>query len=412
MRTRLLAISLLILASGSFLFANGSTETTSSKPATVTVWMGSWWADQAPKMVSEYAKVEPNVTLKVETLPINGYYDKAVTATLGGTPPDVLALDAYMISSMAGKNLLMPWDQYIKGLDVKDFASAIWDAGVLNGKVYAIPYRGSAAVVYYNKTMFDKAGIPYPTADWTYADMLEMAKKMTIPGEQYGMGIAASLSDPSNVLTYFGPMLWAFGGDFLSKDNKTCILNQPAAVKAITYWSELYTKYKVVPEGTPNYSTTKDLQPLFEHNKVAMIFHASQAIAQFNAIKDLRWGLQVPPQKATGGGGWSYTVPVGAPNAAEARKFVLWFVKPDVLSNLTIREPARLSATTSAPWNSPEFKVVFEAAKYSHGLPRIPQWAQIQTLMITELQKVLQQTKTPQQAADDMTAAINDILKK
>ena len=412
MSRKFIAAACIALIAGSIVFAEGAKETAAAKPSTVTVWFGSWWADQAPKIIEEYAKVRPNVTLKIETLPINGYYDKAVAATLGGTPPDVLALDAYMIGSMAGKDLLQPLDAYIKDLDKADFAKAIWDAGVLNGKVYAIPYRGSAAVVYYNKTMFDKAGLPYPSKDWTYADMLEMAKKMTIPGEQYGMGIAASLSDPSNVMTYFWPMLMSFGGDFFDKDGKTFILNNAAGVKTITFWSELYTKHKVVPEGTPNYSTTKDLQPLFQNNKLAMLYHASQAIDQFNAVKDLKWGLQVPPQKWTGGGGWAFTVPTGAPNPEEARNFMFWFVQPDVLSRLTIREPARLSATTSAPWNSPEFKVVFEAGKFSRGLPAVSQWAEIQTLAITELQKVLQQTKTPQQAADDITAAANAIMKK
>lgn len=381
-------------------------------PVTVTVWMGSWWEKQAPVIAAEYAKVNPNVKLVIETFPINGYYDKAVTSILGGTPPDVLDMDAFMIASAAGIGLLQPWDAYIKNLDSKDFAQAIWNAGVLDSKVYAIPNRGSSIVIYYNKTLFDKAGLPYPTENWTYDEMLAMAKKMTIPGQQYGLGIAASLSDPANVMTGFASMLWAFGGDFLDPSRKTCIINQPAGVKAITFWSELYTKNKVVPEGTPNYSTTKDLQPMFINDKVAMIFQASQGIDIFNAEKNLKWGLQIPPQKANLGGGWSFTVPTGAAHSKEARDFVLWFVEPDNLSRLMIREPARPSATSSPPWNSQEFKIVFNASKYSRGLPPIPQWTEMQTMIITELQKVLQQTKTPVQAANDITAQANALLKK
>ena len=139
---------------------------------------------------------------------------------------------------------------------------------------------------------------------------------------------------------------------------------------------------------------------------------AGQNIAQFQAESRLKWGLQVPPDKATGGGGWSYSVPVGAPNPAAARDYVLWFVQPEVLSALTVREPARISATTSPPWNSPEFKIVFKAAKYSHILPTIPQWTEIQTMMITELQKALQQTKTPQAAVNDMASQANAILAR
>ncbi len=402
MKRKLLAAFLVLLVSGTMFAA----------PVPITMWMGSWWADQAPKIIAEYAKVNPNVALNIETLPINGYYDKAVATILGGSPPEIMDMDAFMIASAAGKDLLNAWDPYIKNLDTKDFAQAIWNSGVVNGKVYAIPNRGSSIVVYYNKTMFDKAKVPYPTESWTYDDMLAMAKKMTIPGDQYGVGIAAASSDPANAMSAFASMLWAFGGDFLDKSGKSCVINNAAGVKAITFWSELYTKHKVVPEGTPNYTTTKDLQPMFQNNKVAMIFQASQTIDTFNAQKDLKWGLQIPPQKTNLGGGWSFTLPVGAAHTAEARDFVLWFVQPDNLSRLMIREPARPSATGSPPWNSPEFKVVFNASKYSKGLPTIPQWTEIQTLIITELQKVLQQSKTPKQAADDIAAQATAILKK
>jgi len=400
---RRVLFTLIVVLSATSLFA---------APATVTVWMGSWWADAAPKLVSEYAKVNPSVALKIETLPVNGYYDKVVSTILGGNPPDVIDLDAYMIASAAGNGLLTEWDPYIKNLDTKDFAGAIWNAGVLNGKVYAIPNRGSETILYYNKTMFDKADVPYPPENWTYEDMLAMAKKLTIPGEQYGLGIAAAVSDPANVMDAFSSMLWGFGGDFFDKENKTCIINQPEGVAAIKFWSELYTKYKVVPEGTPNYSTTKDLVPMFINNKVAMIFQSSLNIEPFKATKGLSWGLQVNPQKMNRGGGWSFTIPVGAAHASEARDFVLWFVQPENLSRLMIREPARPSATTSPPWNSPELKIVFSASKYSKGVPAIAQWTEVQLLIITELQKVLQKTKTPQQAANDIVSQVNTIIKK
>jgi multiple sugar transport system substrate-binding protein len=409
---RSLVAAALSVAAAALAFGSGGSEAAAAGPVTLNVWMGSWWADQAPKIAAEYARVKPGVTVKIEPIPINSYYDKAVAAILGGSPPDVLALDAFMIAGAAGRNLLQPWDDHIKGLDVADFAPGIWSAGVVGGKVYAIPYRGSAGVVYYNKTMFDRAGLSYPTEDWNYDRMLEMARKITRPGQEYGVGIAAALSDPANVTTAFSPMLWAFGGDYLDREYKAAIINRPEGVRAITYWSELYTRHKVAPEGTPTYTTTKDLVPLFMNNKVAMIFSASQNIAQFNAEPALKWGLEVPPGRATGGGGWSYSLPTGAPNAAAARDYVLWFIRPEVLSALTVREPARISATTSPPWNSPEFKVVFRAAKYSRIHPPIPQWTEIQTMVITELQKTLQQTRTPQQAADEMATQATAILAR
>jgi len=420
-RTLALIVAALMLVSAAGCSGNSSSATAKSdapkpaankEPVTITIWMGSWWQDQAPKVVDAFAKDNKDIKLKIETLPINGYLDKAMSATLGGSPPDLLDLDATMIGSMVGKNLIQPWDDYIKDLDVKDFAPGIWSAGLYNGKVYALPNRNSSQVYFYNKTMFDDAKIPYPTDSWTYQDMLETAKKLTVPGKQYGVGIAASQSDPANVFTSFAPVVWAFGGDFLDKTNTNCMLNQPAAVKAIEFWTELYAKYKVVPEGSINYSLTKDVLPLFINNKLAMMPGTSSTFDEFKKHPELKWGAVLGPDKFGRAGGWSFTVPSTAKYQDEARKFALWFVKPENLGPLQVREPARLSAQKYAPWNSEEYKPIFQAAPYCKLLPTITEWTDVQNIIITELQKTMQGSKTPQQAADDITKQTNAILKK
>jgi multiple sugar transport system substrate-binding protein len=413
---KLYCFLLLIGIFGSLLFGSGGKETSSptkhSEPITVTVWLGSWYKDQIPVIVEAYKKSKPERILQIEPLPINGYLDKAIAATIGGNPPDLLDLDAVMIASMAGKNLLQPWDEYIKDLDIKDFASGIWSAGVLNGKVYALPNRNASTVYFYNKTMFDKAGIPYPKEDWTYNDMLEIAKKLTVPGKQYGVGIAASLSDPANVMSSFAPVLWAFGGNFLDTTNTRSLLSEPNSVKAIKYWSELYTKHKVVPEGSVNYSITKDVVPMFVNNKIAMFPGSSAQFSMLKEHKDLKSGVVVCPEKWNRGGGWSFTVPTGAKHAQEAREFALWFVQPENLGRLAIREPARKSAMNIPPWNSEEFKPLVVASAYSRLTPIVPQWNDIQNMIITELQKILLGVKTPEQGAKDMADQADNILSK
>jgi multiple sugar transport system substrate-binding protein len=413
---KLITVFILLLFCSFIVFASGGKEAAEAKkpsgPVTVTVWVGSWYKDQIPVIVEAYKKVNPNRILQIEPLPINGYLDKAIAATLGGNPPDLLDLDAMMIVPMAGRNLLQPWDDYIKDIDVKDFAAGIWDAGIWNGKQYALPNRSATAVYFYNKTMFDKAGLAYPKDGWTYQDMLEMAKKLTIPGKQYGVGIAASQSDPANVMTSFAPVLWAFGGDFMDKGYTKCTLDELNAIKAITFWTELYTKHKVVPEGSINYSITKDVVPMFISNKVAMFPGTS---AQFDMLKnapDLKWGVVVGPDKWNRGGGWAFTIPSTAKNPNEAREFALWFVKPEVLSVLAVRQPARKSATNVPPWNTEEYKPIFDAAPWSRLTPPIPEWNDMQNVIITELQKILQGSKTPEQGAKDMTAQLNKLLKK
>ena len=415
-RSRILISALVLLICLSPVFSAGEKETSESvKPAgptTVTVWIGSWWSDQIPVIVEAYKKVNPNVILEIEPVPINGYLDKAVAATLGGNPPDMLALDAMMIVPMAGKNLLQPWDNYIKDLDKSDFAAGIWNAGVWNGRQYALPYRGATAVYFYNKTMFDKAGLDYPEQGWTYQDMLEIAKKLTIPGEQYGVGIAAALSDPANVMSSFAPVLWAFGGDFMDEGFTKSTLDTPEAIQGIKFWTELYTKHKVVPEGSLNYAITKDVVPMFANNKVALFPGTSAQFSMLQKAEGLKWGVVVGPDGWNRGGGWAFGIPTGSAHPDEAREFALWFVQPEVLGSLTIRQPARKSATNVPPWNTEEFKPVFDASPWSKLAPAIPEWNDMQNMIITELQKILQGSKTPEQGAKDMAAQANNLIGK
>lgn len=387
-------------------------KTDPKAPVTLTVWMGSWWDGYAQKIVEAYKKDHPNVTLKIELLPINGYLDKAISSSLGGNAPDVLDLDVTMLPAMASKGLLETWDDYVKDLERKDFQDAPWNASIINGKMYGLPNRGESSVFFYNKTMFDAAGVPYPKEDWTQEDMLEIAKKLTIPGKQYGVGIAASISDPSNVFSSFSPVLWSFGGDFLSKDNTEAIINKPEGVKAIQFWSELYTKYKVVPEGSVNFALTKDVQPLFLNNQVAMLPNSSSMVLLLNQHPEVKWGMVYEPNKFGRAGGWSFTIPKSAKNKEAAREFALWYVKPENMGQFNSVFPSRKSATTVAPWNSKEMQYLLSAAPYQKTMPNTPAWTDMQTVIITELQKVLTGNKTPQQAADDMAKQMNDLLKK
>ena len=378
---------------------------------TVTVWVGSWWQSQVPLVMQTWAKDNPKITLKMEPLPINGYLDKFVASALGGTPPDVIDLDATWVSTAAAKGLLQPLDSTAQGLEVKDYAPAVWTASHYKGVLFALPNRASSTVFFYNKTVFDKAGASYPTDGWTYNDLLQIARKVTIPG-QFGVGVAADISDPSNVMDLLAGVIWAHGGDFLNKDNTKATINTPRSVQGLAFWSDLYTKYHVAPQGTPNFSTTRDLLPLFEANKLGMVLGSSNIVDEFSKHPELKWGAVLSPSKVNRSGGWTMGVPVGAKNAAAARVFLLWLARPENMGKLMNRTPARLSVYNTPPWNDPKFGIFTKALHDARSLPGVGDWFGIQTVIITEAQKILVGQMTPRQAADSMAKQIDVILAK
>jgi multiple sugar transport system substrate-binding protein len=399
-------------------FASGTKEqgaaASASSPVELTLWLGSWWNVKAPLIKAAFEKAYPQYTLKPDLLPINGYFDNAAAAILAGSPPDILDLDITQVATFAAKNLLTDISTDVGGkLNAKDFLKTAWDYSHYKGVMYGMPSRGTGTTFYYNKTMFDEAGVPYPKAGWTLDDMLADAKKITVPGQQkYGVGIAADLSDPNNVWSSFAPVLWANGGEFMNADNTKSTMDTPQAIKAIAFWSELYTKWHVAPEGSVNYTISRDVVPLFQANKVAMLPFGISGAVTFDQTPGLKWGIILPPSGVNRAGGWTLTIPVSAKHKKDAVNYLLWFAQPDVQAAYCATEPSLIAAwAIAAPWNTPNYQVALEAAKVGRALPATGKWSEASTIMIKELQRVLQGQETPEAAGKNMTAQVNSILQ-
>ena len=182
-------------------------------------------------------------------------------------------------------------------------------------------------------------------------------------------------------------------------------------MKGLEFWSDLYTRHKVTPEGAINYSNNDNME-LFIAGKLAMFTHGTSPIKRLGESPDLQWGLQLYPDKFNRGGGWALSVPSNAKHPEEALKYILWFTEAKNLSKLTIRMPGRAAATTAPPWNNDIYKVYLKSAEYAKLLPIVPQWSEIQTVIIREMQKVLEGKMTAQEAADSITKQANALLKE
>jgi multiple sugar transport system substrate-binding protein len=298
------------------------------------------------------------------------------------------------------KNLLRPLDDMLAGYDLSDFAGVI-NAGRYKGNLYALPFRTSSSIIYYNQSLFDQAGVPYPQEGWTWDDLLDICRKPS-KGDVYGYGIAASADDISNVFTTLSPVVYAFGGDYFNAEQTRPTLDAPNTVKAIKWWSDLYLKEKVVPPGSINYTLTRDVQPLFIGEKIAIMIGGDQNVAELAKYPNLKYGFVVPPVGPSTTGGWAYTIPVTAKNPQAAIDYIKWFLQPENLGNLAVRIPARLSATQYGEWNTPMYQTILRAAANGRIPPGVPQWTEMQRIIIVELQNILQGAKTAEQGCADM----------
>ena len=139
------------------------------------------WSDEQElfdKLIELYTAKHPNVTINLTCTPSNDYATK-LQAVVGDA-------DLFGISSPPGlaeyvnKGAVLALDDLIaqKGTDVSGVQGTL-DSTAIDGKVYGLPYKTSSWVVYYNKDIFDAAGVAYPSGDWTWEEYFEIAGKLT-----------------------------------------------------------------------------------------------------------------------------------------------------------------------------------------------------------------------------------------
>jgi multiple sugar transport system substrate-binding protein len=376
----------------------------------ITVWAGSWWEGAVPAITEAWERDHPEIDLTIEPLPINGYFDKFIAATIGGTPPDVVDLDGGMITSAAQQGLVQPLDDLLSYVDPEDYSSGMWELSKRDGVQYGFPSRAAAAVMYFNKTMFDAAGVAYPTDDWTFEELRDLAEQLTTD-DQYGFGYSASLTDPSPGVSSLSSAIWDGGGEIISEDGTESVIDSPEAIAAFEEYVDLYRVQKVMPAGTPNFAATKDLLPLFQANKLAMFSHASNVADSLRAdTPDVQWGtVLMPGSHAVSSSGFSFAVPEGAPNSDAAKVFVEWFQHPENAA-LGPRTPGLLTAYDIAPWNDEKWDIFRDALEYGRADSRFT--AEMGTVMITELQRALIGEVTADEACTAMAEQITELLNK
>ncbi|XID90494.1 ABC transporter substrate-binding protein [Paenibacillaceae bacterium WGS1546] len=294
-------------ASGS----GGSAE--SSAPGDSVKLKFAGWGDPSEKEVfSKLLKSfeEKNPSIQVEYLHIPAdYVGKMNTILAGGEAPDVFYVPDGDFGRWVSQGLLHPIEEFVEAssIDTED----MWESGLVRyrydgavngqGPLYALPKDIGPTVLYYNKELFAKMNVPFPSADtpMTFEQLLDTAKKLTVEENgritQYGMG----------------PIWWegfvlGNGGAFLSDDRREFVGNSEATVEALQFAADLSNKHKVVPNSAA-LSDMNDSQ-MFQTGRLAMMISGRWMVPEF---RKLPFDWDVAPLPVNEWAGWSGSVGIG-----------------------------------------------------------------------------------------------------
>ena len=406
------------LVAGSALLAGcaaGGGTTGSDEEVTISyvVWAGT----QTPAMkaiAAAFEKENPNIHVDVQELPWPQYWSTLQTGAQGGTAPDAFWMLAQQIRPYAAGGQLLDISDAIEseGVDLANYPQAVldlYDQG--DGKLYGLPKDFDTNGVYYNKALFDAAGVDYPSEDWTWADFQETAAALTGDGV---WGVAAPLDYQGG---YYNSIFQA-GGQVISDDGKTAEIDSAAAISGIKFWTDLQADGS---SPTLQQLSDTDGETMFEQGKVAMYVSGAYWALKMYQNEALRPSLGVAPlpvgkQRATVTSGIANVGYVNTKHPDEVKKFLI-FASGEEAANIQAESGAVLPAFkgTSQTWMDamPEFTdlhVFIDASEYAVPLPVQGNAAEWQGLESQYLTPAWNGETSAEEAAKQYAAAINEVL--
>lgn len=253
------------------LAACGGSQPAATGPVEITFTM--WGAPEElavwQAVVDDFQKTNSNIKVNVDVSDWDSYWTKLNTLIAGGTPPDVFAMDAPLFLDWQSRGALLNLQPYIDANPgfLDGFYPQTLTAYKAADGYYGLPRDFQTIVLFYNKDMFDAAGVAYPTADWTYDDLLAAAKTLTVDTDGDGkIDHYGFWSDTWDMELLWSEVIWSYGGEILNADHTQTLIGEGPARDAWAYIDSLY-KEGVMPTPTTAGEFGFDL---FQSNMAAM----------------------------------------------------------------------------------------------------------------------------------------------
>jgi multiple sugar transport system substrate-binding protein len=230
-------------------------------PGTVDYWnlFGGGDGVRMQQMQDGYRKANPKTPLQAVTLAWgNPYYTKLAMATVGDKPPNVAVAHLTRMKTMVAGGLLQELhadDLARHGMSADMFNQAAWQAGLVNGKAYAIPLDTHPFVLFYNTKICADAGLldsdgklKAIEGEQAWVDALERVQKVT---GQFGATRGVN-GDPASAWRQFNTFYSQLGGQVLADNGTKIVIDDALAKRVLAYQRTLFVEKKLLP-GSADY---------------------------------------------------------------------------------------------------------------------------------------------------------------
>jgi multiple sugar transport system substrate-binding protein len=377
----------------------------------------------------------PNINVTDTVKPFGDIWTANVAAVAAGSGmPDVIVSDRPTLPKDAADGIYMSLQEFADRDNITrdQFYDWAWDQTLFEGQTYGIPFETDVRVLFWNKQLFEAAGLDPNKPPTTWDELWEMADKLDVKNDD---GTYQRIAFFPIWNAGFNPF-WAYlNGAPLIDESGNPVINSPEAVEAaewIKKWVDRYGGWQALQDFRAQYGAPPN--DLFMGNGVAMlvdIFGYNSALEFYRPRADtngdfqltgddprMEWGIAQLPYNAgpaNWSGGFSLSIPTGAENPEAAWEFIKCMSGPEGQASWardTQAQPTNLiAATDPVLLANPNWAVVDEALKTSTGgvyVSKYPNWSEQLDLV---LEKVWTGEMTAQEALDTAQAAVEAAVK-
>ena len=242
---------------------------------------------------------QQNPDIKVEYTPVAGdYVAKLLTMMAGDSAPDVFFIAADQYRAFQKRNVLLDiTDHMNQELNIDEFIPLVQEKMLIGDRVYGISSCNVSPLMFYNKDLFDAAGLSYPPSDpdkaWTWDEFVDVAKKLTITDGNRTTQFGATGFEVAWGWV-FPPMVMSNGGSVLNDDYSKVTLNSPQSKEVFNAIRDLRFKHHVAPDVAFVEQSGMSAAQMLQTGRVAMMVDGSWALQQL-ATMDFPIGIGVLP---------------------------------------------------------------------------------------------------------------------
>lgn len=368
--------------------------------------------DELESLIATFEAENPDIKINYTTAPFDSYFTKLQTDFAAGNPPDVFDINYENFVTFAARDTLLPVADLLSEETKNTFYPAALDAFNYEGSQYGLPITFSTVVLFYNKDLFDAAGVAYPNADWTWDDVIAAGEKLTDVSKRVW-----GIFQPVQFWEFYKVAAAAGGG---LEVGDSVAIDTPENQAALHYLVDKIQVSKIMPSDA-EMSGVGDAD-LFKNGQLGMIV---TGIWMFDAFKDtsFSWDIAVEPtgmQKATH---FFSNAAVIAKNTANPEAALKWV-------EFLASNPATVEARIASSWELPALSLdqanllqpyldqtppdnreaVFESLQYAITPPVVENQPQLQDIINQELEAARLGTKTVEQALADAQKRVEELM--